>query len=582
MIFPQEKPSANYSKNQYTNTVKKTAKFIKNLIKLDKLLDLQTPIFILLVLVLALRIPNLFEPYWYGDEGIYLTLGQSMNKGAKLYTDIIDHKTPLIYYLARVQTQQNFRLLNIGWMLATTTLFYYFTKRLLGSVKHATLAGLIFVLLTTLPWLEGHIPNGELFVLGFILAGYFFISKTPFFTKFLEGKPLTQSSNRLKTNLLPLFAGGIFIGLGILTKVPAVLDMGTIFSVTYFAFLNSFNFSDFKFNVVQLLRHAEQIITIFVGALTPIIFSVVYFVLIGSGKDYLDYGLLYNFRYAGSWNLPFTHPFLIQSFTLPGKALYLIGLVALLSIFKKYLKPAVQFIFLWFGAALFASLLSNRPYPHYFIQLVPPLALVVSIAVESVYKLFRTRTSLDDPASKKTKKSTKKFRKEKLLNNLIPLELSVLVLFVFISVMSLLNFRPYETKKYYVNWFKLVSGQMTKDDYNQSFDSLMRDNYKAAPIISAAGSPDLFIWGTNPMLYALTQTQPTGRFTVSFHIKDFNAYDETVRDVVKKNPPFIVVMNNETHELKELTSYLINNYVRDNSQFDNFVVWKRMNYANNY
>lgn len=560
--------------------MKKITTVLKKLSTFDKLLDLQTPLFLLLVLVLVLRIPNLFEPYWYGDEGIYLTIGQSMNKGAQLYTDIIDHKTPLIYYLARVQTQFNFRVLNIVWMLATTTAFYYFTKKLLGSVKHASFAGLVFVLLTTLPWLEGHIPNGELFVLGFVLTGYLVITKTEYFTKFLAKQPLTKASNTLTTNILPLFMGGFLIGLGILTKVPSVLDMGAIFSIAYFAFLNTVSFKDFKGSSIQLFRQAKQVLTIFIGAVIPIMLSIVYFVAIGSGKDYLDYGLLYNFRYAGSWSLPFTHPFLLQSFTLPGKALYLVGLVLLLSLFKKYLRPAAQFIFLWFAAALFAALLSNRPYPHYFIQLVPPLALLLSITLESLFKFFKLfTTNLSDLTTKKIAADTNK--KESILQLLIPVQFAVLVLFIFISAMTLLNFGPYEVSKYYSNWYKLVSGNMTTQEYRQSFDSLMNDNYTAAPIITAAGSPDLFIWGTNPMLYALTQTQPTGRFTVSFHIKDFNAYDETVSAVIEKSPPFIVMMNNETHQLPKLTQYLIDNYVRDASTFDHFVLWKRMNYANN-
>ena len=359
--------------------------------------------------------------------------------------------------------------------------------------------------------------------------------------------------------------------------------MGAIFSIAYFAFLNTVTFKDFRFSSIQLFRQAKQVLTILLGAVTPIILSIVYFVAVGSGKDYLDYGLLYNFRYAGSWGLPFTHPFLLQSFTLPGKTLYLIGLVLLLSLFKKYLRPAVQFIFLWFAAALFASLLSNRPYPHYFIQLVPPLALLLSITLESLFKFFKLlKTNSSDPNTKKiTAKTGHSTKKEKILHLLIPVQFSVLVLFIFVSAMTLLNFGPYEVTKYYVNWYKLVSGNMTTQEYRQSFDSLMNDNYKAAPIISAAGSPDLFIWGTNPMLYALTQTQPTGRFTVSFHIKDFNAYEETLRAVIKKSPPFIVVMNNETQQLPELNQYLIDNYVRDNNKFDHFVLWKRMNYANN-
>lgn len=540
--------------------MKKSRFLLQKIVKLDVLLDKQTPLFLLLVLVLLLRIPNLFEPYWYGDEGIYLTLGQSMNKGALLYTEIIDHKTPLIYYLARVQTQLNFRLLNIAWMLVTTTSFYYFAKKLTDSVPQSTLAGIIFVLLTTLPWLEGHIPNGELFVLGFVLTGFLLISKTPYFEKFLDNKSYTATSASAK-NLLFLFAGGILISLGILTKVPAILDFGAILAVGYFATLNQVRLSTiFKLNKTkfrQILATFYQIVPLAIGVLLPIVLSVAYFVLIGSGQDYLDFGLLYNFRYAGSWQLPFENQFLLFSFSLPGKVLYLLFFVLLLTLLKRYLKPALQFTILWFIAALIAATLSNRPYPHYFIQLVPPLALLITLTLSNLRRLI-------------------KYSKNKVssLNSTL---LGLITLSLFVATMLLLEFRPYAVTSYYQNWYQLVSGKISKEEYRQRFDWLMNDNYKAAPIINAAGGNDLFIWGTNPMLYALTQKQPTGRFTVAFHIHDFDAYGETMRDVVKKNPPFIVVMKNEK-PLPELNNYLLYNYIPDNSQFDNFVLWKRMNH----
>ena len=116
---------------------------------------------------------------------------------------------------------------------------------------------------------------------------------------------------------------------------------------------------------------------------------------------------------------------------------------------------------------------------------------------------------------------------------------------------------------------------MSLKEYNQSFDYLMTDNYKASQIIKESGSKDLFIWGTNPMLYALTEAQPTGRFTVSFHIKDFDAYDETARSVKEKKPLFIVTMNNEEHPFSELRPYIYQNYIPNLTQFDHFILWKR-------
>jgi len=48
-------------------------------------------------LFFLLRFPSLFEPDWYGDEGIYQVLGLGINAGRLLYRDIFDNKPPLLY-----------------------------------------------------------------------------------------------------------------------------------------------------------------------------------------------------------------------------------------------------------------------------------------------------------------------------------------------------------------------------------------------------------------------------------------------------------------------------------------------------
>src|SRR5260370_36030421 len=44
-----------------------------------------------------LRLPSFFEPYWYGDEGVYEVLGFGMRHGRLLYQGIWDNKPPLLY-----------------------------------------------------------------------------------------------------------------------------------------------------------------------------------------------------------------------------------------------------------------------------------------------------------------------------------------------------------------------------------------------------------------------------------------------------------------------------------------------------
>jgi len=500
----------------------------------------------LLFLLVFLRLPNFSEPYWYGDEGIYLVIGTALRAGERLYAEIIDHKTPLIYYLAMTPTQFWFRLLLLGWMLVTTTAFYNFSTKLVSS-KRAFLGTLLFILLTTFPWLEGNIPNGELFVMGFVLVGAALIAQTQFFEHYLKDEIVTTI--RPQDRLLLLLTGG-FLGLGILTKVPALFDAVGIMSLAWFSLTRRFEWR-------QLLKLKTWQVPLWVGVwiglglVIPLMLSIIYFVLRGSGQAYLDFGLLYNFRYAGSWNLGFTQAWLLWAFTLPGKTLIMGIGIGLITLARKWVSPAFQFIATWSLVALFASLLSNRPYPHYFLQLIPPLVL---LAVVGIGRLKTPSHSL---------------------KNWFQTGIASFLIILTYLIMQLLNVGYYPTLGYYQRWFKLVTGQINQTEYYQSFNGIMADNYQAAAIIRRSPDPYLFIWGTNPMLYALTQKVPTGRFTVAFHVKDFNAYQETLDSLKAKNPTFIVVMNDDRQTFPEFSEYLSKSSYIPNGSFDHFTLWKR-------
>src|SRR3990167_3767910 len=95
---------------------------------------------VVLVVVVILRIPTLFEPYWYGDEGIYLTLGQAVRQGLVLYRDIFDHKPPLLYWFAALAGNVFwFRFILLVWHGATVVLFWKLAKKLFETKEKATL-----------------------------------------------------------------------------------------------------------------------------------------------------------------------------------------------------------------------------------------------------------------------------------------------------------------------------------------------------------------------------------------------------------------------------------------------------------
>jgi len=516
----------------------------KTLKKIDKFFDQQTALLLSLFLLVMLRIPNFFEPYWYGDEAIYLAVGNALNQGGKLYTTIIDHKTPLIYQFARVPNQFYFRLLNLVWMILATVLFWLFAKKLFKKEIPSFIATSMMVLLTTLPWLEGNIPNGELFVFGFVILGAFLFTHTKIWQNFFA-KKISWPKSKIKESLL-LFSSGILFSLGILTKVPALLDLVPFFSIFALLLLSEIlkinnKFKDWKTTFNQLLW---RFLCLSAGIVLPILLSIIYYQAIGSGRDYLDYGLLYNLRYSQSWNLAFNSPFLNFSFSLLGKTLYFFSFLVLIALNSKELNKRFQFLSIWFVATLYAVLLSNRPYPHYFIQMVPPFTLLI---VEIGSRLTR-----------KVKGIKKHFKS-------IVTGLALISLTIFI--MLTLGFKPYSASKYYSQFWQMASGQISKEEYDYEFNNLMRDNQKISKFINELGLEKIFIWGDNAMLYAQSKTVPTSRFTVAFHIKDFSDYERTLAQIKDEEPKLIVVMKRDQNTFPELNIFLKENYLI-NSQFD--------------
>lgn len=513
--------------------------------KLDKTCEDYLELIVLFFILVLLRIPNFFEPVWYGDEAIYLTIGNGLKHGLRLYSEIIDHKTPIIYYLAMVPNQFWFRVLNLGWTLVSTAFFFSVAKKLFQRGKLAFISTLLFVLFTTLPWLEGNIPNGELFAMGFVLAGWWLLSKSQLFNGYLAGN--WSEALRTKEKEFPLLLGaGALFGLGVLTKVPSLLDFGAVLLIAWFS-LASLTVAA-RETAANWLESLKQFIQktgwLTLGLFIPILISVIYFVLIGSGRDYLDYGLLYNLRYSGAWQLKLNNPLLQFFFTLPGKTIILAGLIGLFSFVKKF--PArFRLLASWFALTLFASLLSNRPYPHYLIQIVPPAALLLVEIGLMLKQAVKNKTAL----------------------------LTALLLIVGTAfVLNLLQLRVYSTTSYYQRFYNLITGQMTLNEYHQSFDSLVKDNYEAANVIAGLDSDRLFIWGTNPLLYALTKTVPASRFTVAFHIRDFEDYDRTMAQITEQKPEIIVWMKNEVDTFPQLEQYLNLNYY-PNHQYEHFTLY---------
>lgn len=166
--------------------------------KINEFSHIPNWLFILLLLVIIFRIPSFFEPYSYGDETIYLTLGQGIRKGFTLYKDLHDNKPPLLYIAAAIAG-------NLFWFkgillmvsIFGITLFYKFSKELFPKIKlFPFVSTVIFSILTTLPFLEGNIVNAEnLMIVPTITAFYIILYRENSYKNiFIAGMLLSISS----------------------------------------------------------------------------------------------------------------------------------------------------------------------------------------------------------------------------------------------------------------------------------------------------------------------------------------------------------------------------------------------------
>lgn len=453
--------------------------------KINHLLHTPAWLFWLLVVILVLRIPSLFEPYSYGDEMIYLTLGEGIRQRVPLYLGLHDNKPPLLYGMAALAGSLfGFRALLTLWVLVTIYAFWKLVDHLFPKNERLQiLSTTVFALLTTFPLLEGNIANSELFMIGPTIFAFYLLLK--------------------KQNIPTLLAAGGLLSISALFKMPAIFDVPAIFA---YWFLTS----------TKPLRSFGTLIKrglwIGIGLAIPIGATFVYYYFRGALHEYVVAAYLQNFGYLSSWRPDqVAQPFWIKNAPLLIRA-GVVGVgLTLLFAFRKKLSKQFTFTSTWLLFGLFAVTLSERPYPHYLAQVIPEIALLAGMFVFL-----------------------------KTVEQLIVIVPMALAAFVPVHY----HFWYYPSLPYYTRFVNLALGRQTTDEYRQSFGSNVVRNYAVARYIQETTEPTdkIFVWGDNSTIYALAKRLPPIRYVVDYHIKDFSTQEDTVAKLTQNKPTIIVVL----------------------------------------
>lgn len=458
-----------------------------------------------------LRFPSLFEPNWYGDEGIYQTLGIGMNAGRLLYEGVFDNKPPLLYFLYSLVSSDQFsiRLLSVLAGILAITAFYFLAKKLFENRKAVLLSTSFFAVMFGVPLIEGNIANAENFMLFPNILGAIFVLKS------LESKTQEKKDKFL-------FYAGLILGISFLLKIVALFDFVAFFIFLIFATSSETLSNQLKFS--NLIKQVKDAVAFILGFIIPIFLVAIFFFINDAFSYFLKAVLFNNVGYVNYGN----------KFIIPqGLLIFKLILVGLFTLFifskRKAYGNSFMFVFLWFGFSLFNAYFSQRPYTHYVLVLLPAFSLMLGLFI---------------------------------LNKNFSKLSGVVLLITFIAL--LLNFNFYtKTVFYYQNFLSFIFGQKSVYSYQRFFDRNTPGDYDLAGYINSHSkkTDNIFIWGNNAQVYKLTEKLPPGRYTVAYHINNYkDGFENTKNSLLKSDPKFIVVMPN----VSNYPFYLGNYYLKIN------------------
>ncbi len=486
---------------------------------------------LILTAILLIRLPSFFEPHWYGDEEIYLVIGQTLRRGAVLYRDIWDNKPPVLYLIyALYPTLLWAKISAAGFVLATGAAIFFLARKIFADFSRPEFFSLLAVFLTglllSLPALEGNIANAELyFTFPIALAAFLLWQKRDFPKQILPVSLLL----------------GLLFSLAFFLKVPAAFDfLGLFLAVTLIRLMAVKNPAGLKKFFRGEIKFYLPVMVIFLFISSSLIG---YFYFNHALGDFLTASFVQNASYVAVDSGPLSrlsNPLFVKGFLL---LIFLAGLTWRLR--RKKISPEFFFLSVWVSFSLYGALLSNRPYLHYLLQIIPPAVLFL------IYLITRAR------------------------------KYPILFLLTLSVVFSLTN--QFKTafhlngKGYYENFLVFSFGRKSYEDYINYFDSRTANNYRTAAYLADRTTPSdtIFVWDDNAALYDLSDRAPAAKFIQAHHLTtiDPKNYALLAQKLAIVQPKLIVVARPVHFAFPELEALLLNRY-QPTAAFDHLFVYR--------
>lgn len=443
-------------------------------------------IFLILAFILtSIHLAFIDEPF-ERDEGGYAYIGKCLLEGQVLYKDVwelMPPGLPFIYALIFKLYGVNFysvRIFTILWALIGLLFFLALTNRLYGR-KTAVISGILYSIFSSLPVIQGSSSNTEPFMIVFLIAGlYFFI--------------LSE-----KTQGTSLIFSGIAIGLASIIKQSALLNLFVLL-----LFIPCYG------------RGLASVILLILGFFISWIPFVLYIAKHDLWNDFVYTYVGWHFTEGMSFLNPgfFYKLFMSILFIMKENSiLWYLSITAIISIFLNNRIKQNILIVLWTIFSFFGVCLGGAFYPHYYIQVIPPLCLLSGWCLVNIFMGIKERQYWRKPAN----------------------------VFSIIAIIILLAFIiRYEYRFFFV----FTPDEVSIAKYRSQMFVIAKETAKH---IEETTKPDdaIFVWGMEPEIYFYSNRKCPSRFIHNYClIGDYefakNGRLEIMRDIKLKKPKVIV------------------------------------------
>lgn len=452
-------------------------------VSLDALLLL-----LLCLLPILLYLPVMGSPF-ERDEGAYATIAQGVLDGKVPYRDLFDNKPPLIYGWYAVsfalfgETVWAPRILAAAF-LSLTTLAVFGQAKMVMPRGAAYTAASVFALSTGLPWVALH-ANTEAYML------------LPLVTS------LVAFTLGIRSGRLWWFAlCGVLGGLAVMTKQVAVWNVVALALVA--AVWRS---SGVERPAAERLRPSACILA---GAAASVTLVMLPFVVTGSADDFIYATFSYNWLYVGAISMA-------QRLLNAGYGLLLFfgvaapviaaGIVGLAVLWRQRRRQAYYALAAWAIGSAVGVATGGRFFPHYFLHLLPALAIMSAVVFYDVWQRRQT-SAVSKPV----------------------IAAAITLVVISAGTNAVLYLFPREAEH--------VVAESVYHQKNWEADS----DELAAYIESVTAPGDtIFNLGREPQLYFYADRQPPGRYFYDWAVNyDERNLAEVLSDLRKARPKYII------------------------------------------